>query len=52
VAPATLATGVGAVARLALGVVMYAVAPLGLNLEYPDRPWLPGAASDPLVVLA
>jgi len=50
VAPATLAIGVGA--GLALGVVMYALAPLGLNFKYPDRPWLHGSAVDPFVALA
>jgi hypothetical protein len=40
VAPATLAIGAGS--GLVLGVVMYAVAPLGLNLKYPTRPWLHG----------
>jgi len=41
VAPATLAIGGGA--GLILGAVMYAVAPLGFNVKYPDRPWLPGS---------
>jgi hypothetical protein len=50
VAPAALA--IGASAGLALGVVMYAVAPLGLNPKYPERPWLHGSAIDPLMVLA
>jgi hypothetical protein len=50
VAPATLAIGAGT--GLALGVVMYAVAPLGLNPKYPNRPWLHGSAVDPLVALA
>jgi len=50
VAPATLALGAGA--GVALGVVMYVVAPLGLNFKYPDRPWLPGAAIDTFTALA
>ena len=50
VAPATLAIGVGA--GLALGLVMYALAPLGLNFKYPARPWLHGAAVEPFVALA
>ena len=49
VAPATLAAGTGA--GIALGVVMYAVAPLGLTNDATE-PWLPGAAIDPVVVLA
>jgi hypothetical protein len=45
----TLAIGAGA--GLPLGLVMYAVAPLGLG---PDatNPWLPGSDVDPLVALA
>jgi hypothetical protein len=50
VAPATLAISAGA--GLALGAVMYAVAPLGLNFKYPTRPWPPGSAVDTLVALA
>jgi hypothetical protein len=50
VAPATLVTGAGA--GLVLGAVMYALAPLGLNVAYPDRPWLHGSAVDPFVALA
>jgi hypothetical protein len=50
VAPATLAIAVGA--GLVLGVVMYAVAPLGLNLKYPYRPWLHGSAAEAFGVLA
>jgi hypothetical protein len=46
VAPATLAIGTGA--GIVLGVVMYAVAPLGLAAA--TNPWLPGF--DPFVVLA
>jgi hypothetical protein len=42
IAPAALA--VGASTGLALGVVMYAIAPLGLNVAYPYRPWLPGSS--------
>jgi hypothetical protein len=49
VAPATLAAGTGA--GVGLGVVMDAVAPLGLARNA-TNPWLPGAAADPLVVLA
>jgi hypothetical protein len=49
VAPATLAAGTGA--GIALGVVMYAVAPLGLTNDATE-PWLGGAAIDPVVVLA
>jgi len=49
VAPATLAIGTGA--GVGLGVVMYAVAPLGLA-KHATNPWLPGSAADPLVVLA
>ena len=41
VAPAALTVGAGT--GLALGVVMYAVAPLGLNVAYPYRPWFPGS---------
>jgi hypothetical protein len=50
VAPATLAIGAGA--GLMLGVVMYAVAPLGLNVKFPDRPWLHGSTADGVGVLA
>jgi hypothetical protein len=50
VAPATLAIGVGA--GLMVGVVMYALAPLGLNFKYPDRPWLHGWVLELFVVLA
>ena len=50
VAPATLAIGVGA--GVALGVVMYVLAPLGLNFKYPARPWLHGSAVEPFVALA
>ena len=49
VAPATLAIGVGA--GLALGVAMYAVAPLGFNPKFPDRPWH-GSPVDLFVALA
>ena len=49
VAPATLV--VGAIAGIALGVVMYAVAPLGLSKEA-TNPWLPGSDIDPLVLAA
>jgi len=50
VAPATLA--IGAATGLVLGVVMYAVAPLGLNVKYPYRPWLHGSAADTVGTLA
>ena len=49
VAPATLAIGTGA--GIALGVVMYAVAPLGLSKDATE-PWLAGSAIDPVVALA
>jgi len=49
VAPATLAVGTGA--GLALGLVMYAVAPLGLSKDA-TNPWLPGSDIDPLMLLA
>ena len=50
VAPATLAIGAGA--GLMLGVVIYAIAPLGLNVKFPDRPWLHGSAADTVGALA
>jgi len=50
VAPATLAIGAGA--GLVLGVVMYGVAPLGLNFKFPNRPWQPGSAINLAVILA
>ena len=50
VAPATLAIGAGA--GLMLGVVMYAIAPLGLNVKFPDRPWLHGSAANTVGALA
>jgi hypothetical protein len=37
---------------LLFGVVMYAVAPLGLDHGTATDPWLPGSAADPLVALA
>ena len=49
VAPVTLA--VGASAGIAVGLVMYAVVPLGLS-NAATNPWLPGSSVDPLVVLA
>ncbi len=49
VAPATLA--VGASAGIAVGVAVYAVAPLGLS-KAATNPWLPGSDVDPLVLLA
>ena len=45
----TLAIGTGT--GLLFGVVMFAVAPLGLNNDATD-PWLPGSQADPLVALA
>jgi hypothetical protein len=50
VAPATLVIGTGA--GLVLGMVMYAIAPLGLNPKYPYRPWLHGSAAEAVGVLA
>ena len=44
VAPATLA--IGGAAGLLLGLVMYAITPLGLNVKYPYRPWLSGAMAE------
>ena len=49
VSRSTLAIGTGA--GVLLGLVMYAVAPLGLGL-YATNPWLPGSDVDPLVALA
>jgi hypothetical protein len=49
VAPATLV--ISTVSGLALGVVMYLVAPLGLS-KAATNPWLPGSDIDPLVFLA
>jgi hypothetical protein len=49
VAPATLA--IGARAGLVLGLVMYAVDPLGFA-QIATSPWLHGSATDPLVALA
>ena len=49
VAPTTLA--IGARAGLVLGLVMYAVDPLG-GQKIATNPWLHGSATDPLVVLA
>jgi hypothetical protein len=49
IAPATLATGIGA--GIAFGLVLYAVAPLGISKEA-TNPWLPGSDVDPLVLLA
>ena len=45
----TLAIGAGT--GLLFGLVMYAVAPLGLSNDATD-PWLPGSTADPLVALA
>ena len=49
VARATLAIGTSA--GIALGAVMYAVAPLGLSKDATE-PWLAGSAIDPVVALA
>jgi hypothetical protein len=49
VAPATLA--IGARAGLVLGLVMYAVDPLGFG-KIATSPWLHGSATDPLVAVA
>ena len=49
VTPVTLATGVGA--GIAVGVVVYAVAPLGLS-KVATNTWLPGSDVDPHVLLA
>jgi hypothetical protein len=49
VAPSTLA--ISARAGLVLGLVMYAVDPLG-GAKTATNPWLRGSATDPLVVLA
>jgi hypothetical protein len=49
VASATLA--IGASAGIVLGVVMFAVAPLGLAKDATE-PWLTGSAIDPVVALA
>jgi hypothetical protein len=49
VATATLA--IGSSAGIVLGVVMYAVVPLGLSKDATE-PWLAGSAIDPVVALA
>ena len=49
VAPATLAIGTSA--GIVLGLVMFAVAPLGLAKDATE-PWLAGSAIDPVVALA
>ncbi len=49
VTPRTLAIGTST--GIALGVVMYAIMPLGLD-KYATAPWLSGSAMDPVVVLA
>jgi hypothetical protein len=49
IAPATLAAGAGA--GRVHGLVMFAVAPLGLSTAA-TNPWLPGSDADPLVLLA
>ena len=45
------ALAIGTGTGLLFGVVMYAVAPLGLN-NSATNPWLPGSTADPLVALA
>jgi hypothetical protein len=45
------ALAIGTTTGLLFGVVMYAVAPLGLSHDASD-PWLPGSKADPLVALA
>jgi hypothetical protein len=45
----TLSIGTGT--GVALGVVMYAIMPLGFD-KYATAPWLPGSAMDPVVVTA
>jgi hypothetical protein len=49
IAPATLAVGTGA--GIALGLVLYPVAPLGLS-SAATNPWLPGSDVDPFMGLA
>jgi hypothetical protein len=49
VAPATLT--IGSATGIVLGVVMYAIAPLGLG-KGATNPWLPGSDVDALVVVA
>ena len=49
IAPATLA--ISSAAGLALGLVMYLIAPLGLD-KLPTAPWLHGTASSAVVALA
>jgi hypothetical protein len=46
------ALAIGMTTGLVFGVVMYAVAPLGLDHGVATDPWLPGSAADPLVALA
>ena len=46
------ALAIGLTTGLLFGVVMYAVAPLGLDHGTATDPWLPGSAADPLVALA
>ncbi len=48
-APATVAAGTGV--GIVFGLVMYSVAPLGLNKDA-TNPWLSGTRIDPLVALA
>jgi hypothetical protein len=50
VARSTLAIGI--TTGLLFGVIMYAVAPLGLSHGAATDPWLPGSTADPLVALA
>jgi hypothetical protein len=49
IAPATLTAGAGT--GITIGLVLYAVGPLGLS-KAATNPWLPGSYVDPLVVLA
>jgi hypothetical protein len=49
VAPVTLA--IGTAAGIVFGAVMYAVVPLGLT-QYVTSPWLQGAATGPVLLLA
>jgi hypothetical protein len=46
------ALAIGMTTGLLFGVVMYAVAPLGLDHGTATDPWLRGSAADPLVALA
>src|SRR5580693_6282891 len=46
--PGSVCAGAG----LMLGLVMYAITPLGLNVKFPDRPWLHGSAGNTVGALA